>query len=49
MDNCQTFYLHAFVQGSLELLLWPNSKMQRDCITSYFDGILNSVLGGIYF
>ena len=29
-------------------MVWPNSEVQGECITSFFDGHLNSMLGGIY-
>ena len=50
-DNRQTFYLHAFafVKGSLGLLLWPNSKVQGECITFLLYGPLNSMLRGDCF
>ena len=36
MNNCQTFYAHVFVfvKGFLWLPLWPNYKVQGDCIIS---------------
>ena len=36
MDNFQTFYslIFIFVWGSLGLLLRPESKVQKECITS---------------
>ena len=34
MGNCQTFYLRACLcLNHLGLLVWPNSKVQGDCIT----------------